>query len=44
MAALHEEVTARLADPAAGQGRPFVNRVDAGAAAEEYHKLAATGS
>jgi hypothetical protein len=44
MAALQADAEARLADPAATQGRPFVNRVDAGAAAEEYHKLAATGS
>lgn len=42
MAALAAEQTERLADPAKFQNRPFVNRVDAGAAAEEYHKLAST--
>lgn len=42
MAALTAEQTERLADPAKFQNRPFVNRVDAGAAAEEYHKLAST--
>jgi hypothetical protein len=40
MAALAAEQTERLADPSKFENRPFVNRVDAGAAAEEYHKLA----
>lgn len=42
MAALTAEQTERLADPTKFANRPFVNRVDAGAAAEEYHKLAST--
>lgn len=44
MAALHAESAERLQDPTKFAGRPFVNRVDAGAAAEEYHKLAAAGT
>lgn len=44
MAALHTEQAERLADPAKFQNRPFVNRVDAGAAAEEYQRLATTSA
>lgn len=39
MAALDEQRTAQVADPTLAP-RPFANRVDAGAAAEEYQKLA----
>ena len=42
MAALTAEQNERLTDPTKFENRPFVNRVDAGAAAEEYHKLAST--
>lgn len=42
MAALETQRAETLANPEAHKGRPFVNRVDTGAAAEEYHRLAQT--
>lgn len=42
MAALETQRAETLANPEAHKGRPFVNRVDIGAAAEEYHRLSQT--